>query len=541
MGILSASDPDSVIERMLVLGKLNMGRSHQAITLLAVLGWSFVPLKLQAAEPIQPIASEVPQVVPQVPPKQLIQRFKVVGSTVFQPWELDNVTQPFEARALTIETLQQAADAVTRYYLDHGYLTSRAVLGNQTLENGTATIQVVEGSLESLTIKGTRRVGQDYVRDRIAQAGLNPLNQENLEYQLRLLRGDPLFSNVEATLQEGTQPGQSVLALTVREAPMITGLASLDNYGSKPVGAQQLGLAVGSRNLTGKGDSLALNVIRSATGGNSSLQLSYQYPLNPSQGMLSFRLANTAYRVTLPELAELGITGQSRLYEVSLRQPIARSVQSEVALSVGLSHRSGSALVGDILTASSETTKLRFGQDWLRRDSVGYWIANSQLDVGRFSGDQTGQFLAWSGDLQRVRSLSKNQQLITHFSWQLSPNTLPASQRFNLGGSQTLRGLPSGVISGDNGIAFSIEDRVTIMRKKSGAPLLQLSPYLEMGTVWNQANLGQSDPLGLLGTAGLGINWQPTGNWSMRMDVAMPVWGAVNGGMNFYLSTNYRF
>jgi hemolysin activation/secretion protein len=538
-----------------------MNRLPRAKWLIILLLWAAAPCSVQATERTQPTAptakpeaakpeaakpeaakSEPAKLeAPKPEPIALVQRFKVVGSTVFQPWELDNVTQPFEAQPLTIETLQKAADAVTRYYLDHGYLTSRAVLGNQTLENGAATIQVVEGSLESLTIKGTRRVGQDYVRDRIAQAGLNPLNQENLEYQLRLLRGDPLFSNIEATLQEGSQAGQSVLALTVRESPTITGLASLDNYGIKAVGAQQLGFAVGSRNLTGKGDALVLNVARSATGGNSSLQLSYQYPLNPSQGMLTLRVANTGYRVTLPELAELGITGKSRLYEVGLRQPIARSVQSEVALSVGVMHRSGSALVGDILTASSETTRLRFGQDWLKRDSVGYWIANSQFDVGRFTGDQTGNFMAWSGDFQRVRSLGKNQQLITHLGWQLSPDTVPATQKFNLGGPQTLRGLPSGVINGDNGIAFSIEDRLTVMRKKSGAALLQLSPYLELGTVWNQASLVQSEPLGLLGTAGLGINWQPTSNWSMRMDVAMPVWGSVNGGMNFYLSTNYRF
>jgi hemolysin activation/secretion protein len=519
-----------------------MSRSHQALGLLALIFWHCGPLRVQATE-LAAGTIETPQPPPQTqqPQTQQIRRFKVVGSTVFQPWELDNVTQPFEAQGLTIEVLQQAADAVTRYYLDHGYLTSRAVLGNQTLENGIATIQVVEGSLESLTVKGTRRVGQDYVRNRIALAGLNPLNQENLEYQLRLLRGDPLFSNVEATLQEGSQVGQSVLALTVRESPNLMGLASLDNHGSKAVGTQQLGVTLGSRNLTGKGDSLIFNAARSATGGTSSLQVSYQYPLNPNQGMLSVRAANTGYRVTLPELAELGITGRSTLFEVAVRQPIARSVQSEVAVSLGLMHRSGSALVSNILTSSQESTRLRFGQDWLRRDALGYWIANSQFDVGMMGGDQTGTFVAWSGDLQRVRSLSKNQQLIMHLSWQFSPGALPSSQQFNLGGPQTLRGLPSGVINGDNGLAFSVEDRITVWRKKSGAPLLQLSPYLEMGTVWNQATLGQSDPLGVLGTAGLGVNWQPTGNWSMRMDAAMPVWGSVHGGMNFYLSTSYRF
>ncbi len=505
-----------------------MGRSHQVVGLLALIFWHSASLKIQA----QP---------PQPQPPQKIQRFNVLGSKVFQQWELDNVTQPFEGQGLTIEVLQQAADAVTRYYLDHGYLTSRAVLGNQTLENGIATIQVVEGSLETLTVKGTRRVGQDYVRDRIALAGLNPLNQENLEYQLRLLRGDPLFSNVEATLQEGSQVGQSILALTVRESPNLMGLASLDNYGPKAVGTQQLGVTLGSRNLSGKGDSLIFNAARSATGGTSSLQVSYQYPLNPNQGMLSLRVANTGYRVTLPELAELGITGRSTLLEVGIRQPIARSVQSEVALSVGLTHRSGSALVSNILTSSQESTRLRFGQDWLRRDSLGYWIANSQFDVGIMSGDQTGTFVAWSGDFQRLRSLSPSQQLITHLSWQFSPGTMPSSQQFSLGGPQTLRGLPAGVINGDNGLALSVENRITLLRKKSGAPLFQLSPYLELGTVWNQVNLGQTDPLGLLGTAGLGMSWQPTGNLGVRLDAAMPVWGSINRGMNFYLSTSYRF
>lgn len=507
-----------------------MGRSQSAAWLLvSLLGWA-TPSIVQAAEAEKTIADPV-----------MVQRFQVLGSTVFEPWELDNVTQPFETQALTIETLQKAADAVTRYYLDHGYLTSRAVLGNQTIQNGVATIQVIEGNLESMNIQGTRRVSQDYVRDRVAQAGLHPLNQENLEYHLRLLRSDPLFSNVEATLQEGTQVGQSVLTLNLRESPNLIGLASLDNYGVKSVGSQQLGMTIGSRNLSGNGDALLLSVARSVTGGTTSFQLSYQHPLNPSQGTLVLRAANTGYRVTLPELETLGIKGQSRLYEVVLRQPIVRSVKSEMALSLGLLHRSGSALVGDFLTASTETTRLRFGQDFLRRDPSGYWIANSQVDMGWMVGDEQGMYWAWSGDVERVRALGKDHQLITHFAWQLAADRLPATQQFTLGGAQTLRGLPAGLVSGDNGISFSLEDRMTVMRQKSGTPLLQLSPYLEMGTVWSQSRTVQSEALGLLGTAGIGVTWHPMPQWSMRVDAAMPVWGAVTGGINFYISTNYRF
>ena len=63
--------------------------------------------------PLSPKAS--PKVSPKVSPKTLtVQRFEIVGSTVFQPWELANVTQPFEEQVLSIEGLQKAADAVDR-------------------------------------------------------------------------------------------------------------------------------------------------------------------------------------------------------------------------------------------------------------------------------------------------------------------------------------------------------------------------------------------------------------------------------------------
>ncbi len=120
---------------------------------------------------------QTPIEAPIAPKTVTVRRFEVVGSTVFQPWELANVTQPFEEQGLSIEGLQQAADAVTRYYADHGYLTSRAVLGDQTLEGGVVQIRVVEGSLEKLTIEGIQDVPERYLSRRIALAGLQPFNQ----------------------------------------------------------------------------------------------------------------------------------------------------------------------------------------------------------------------------------------------------------------------------------------------------------------------------------------------------------------------------
>ncbi len=493
---------------------------------------------------IEPPAPAATPVLPVSEPKTItVQRFDVVGSTVFQPWELANVTQPFEEQVLPIEGLQQAADAITRYYADHGYLTTRAVLGDQTIDGGVVQIRVVEGSLEALTLEGLKNVPDRYLRQRIALAGLKPFNQEHLEYELRLLRSDPLFSNLEATLKEGSQVGNSLLTLAVKEAPALTGSASMDNYGSRTVGRQQLGLTAGTRNFAGFGDSLMFSHVRSGTGGTSAWQLAYQFPLNASQGTVNFRVANTGYRVTQPELRELNITGSSRVYEVDVRQPILRSLKNEVALSLGVINRSGNAVVSDSLTNSTSSTIVRFGQDWVRREVGGYWIGNSQVEVGKSSGDRTANFVLWSGALQRIHAFSKSNTVIVSANWQVTPDRLPGSQQFSVGGAQVLRGFPGGVLSGDNGVTVSIEDRLTVLRQAGGGAVLQISPYLEAGRVWSQPGVGRANSIGLLWSAGVGINWNPMPRWGMRLDAAMPIAGGGKGlgDLSFYFSSSYRF
>src|SRR5919202_727806 len=88
----------------------------------------------------------------------------------------------------------------------------------QTLQGGVVTIQVVEGSLESINVTGTRRLNPDYIRSRIAIATNKPLNRERLLEALQLLQLNPLIQNLSAELSAGTEPGLSLLEVKVTEA-----------------------------------------------------------------------------------------------------------------------------------------------------------------------------------------------------------------------------------------------------------------------------------------------------------------------------------
>lgn len=69
-----------------------------------------------------------------------VERFNIVGSTVFSPKQLDAVLAPFTNRLLTFTELLQARSEITQLYIDSGYITSGALIPPQTIRKGVVTL-----------------------------------------------------------------------------------------------------------------------------------------------------------------------------------------------------------------------------------------------------------------------------------------------------------------------------------------------------------------------------------------------------------------
>jgi hemolysin activation/secretion protein len=482
-----------------------------------------------------------------------IQRIEVVGSTVFTDEDFAPIVQPIAGQSVTLEQLRAIADQITQLYLNEGYITSRAVLVGQVIEQGVVQIRVVEGSLEAIEVEGNRRVNTDYIRSRIRLGGRMPLNQSRLEDQLRLLRLDPLFDNVEASLRAGTGLGQSILTVRVVEAAPFFGELSVDNYSPPSVGSERMGVGVGYRSPTGLGDELFVSYYRSTTGGSNVFDFSYRVPVNPMNGTIQLRIAPSDYRITDPEFEVFDIEGNADLYELSFRQPLVRSPREEFALSTGFTYRSGETLISGIQVDESNTSVLRLGQDYVRRDPRGAWAVRSQFNIGTGLFNATegaepdGQFLSWLGQLQRVQILSTDHLLIAQLDLQFSLDPLLPSQQFVIGGGQSLRGYRQNVRTGDNGFRFSVEDRIAILRNEAGAPTLQVAPFADIGAVWNDGNNPNTLPnQTFLVGLGVGLLWNPLPGLDARLDFAIPLVDLDDRGENaqddgVYFTVNYRF
>lgn len=504
-------------------------------------------------QPVPQPSPEPPQVPPTVPPQPPspvpptlpnaaieVQKIQVVGSTILSQDEINALVKPLEGRSATLEQLKQIADKITEIYLNRGYITSRAVLPPQTITAGVVQIQAIEGKLTRIEVEGTKRLHPSYIRSRLRLGARMPLSTASLEDQLRLLRVDPLFDNVEASLRAGDKEGESILIVRVSEANPFQPSFSIDNYSPPSVGSERVGVSLRHRNITGNGDELGAAYYRSL-GDSDVFDFSYRLPLNAMNGTLQLRAAPNRNSIVQPPFNRFDISGKSHLFEVSYRQPLLRTPIEEFALSAGFTYQTGKTfLAGEPFSFGirqesngvTTTSAIKLGQDYIRRDPQGAWAVRSQFTIGtslfdatQYEGsDPDGQFFSWLGQVQRVQRLNDKHLLILQSDLQLSANSLLPSQQFVIGGGQSLRGYRQNARSGDNGFRVSVEDRITLQRDASGNPKLQLAPFLEAGTVWNVPNNPNKLPnQTFLAGVGLGVIWEPIQRLNLRVDYAFPL------------------
>jgi hemolysin activation/secretion protein len=515
------------------------------------------PVEPRPTQPTEPLETLPPTETPlQTPPPETspseklpefagnieVKKINVVDSTVFAPEKFDEVLKQYTNRRLTFAELLQAEAAVTKLYVDEGYLNSGAILPEQTIENGIVTIRAVEGKLEDIQVTVSGKLNPNYIRKRLAKGGGTPLNINKLQEALQLLQLDPLVENLSAELSVGSRRETWLLAVDINEAKTFRPRIFLDNSRTPSVGSFQRGIELNEINLTGNGD--AVSLAYKNTDGSDEIDGNYNIPINADNGTLGLRYRNINSDIIEDPFDVLNIESKTDTYELTYRQPIVRSASpqatQEIALGLtGSVQRSKTTLDNEpfALSAGAESngrtnvTALRFFQDLTNRTPKDVLVGRSQfsLGIGAFdatinSGDNPdSQFFAWRGQLQWLRQLAKNNtNLLLRSDIQLSTTDLVPLEQFGLGGIESARGYRQDALLSDNGIFASAELRVPVYNWEESKASLAVIPFADFGTVWdnsNNENLGTNTLFSL----GVGLQYSLSDRLNARLDWGIPL------------------
>jgi hemolysin activation/secretion protein len=142
-------------------------------------------------------------------------------------------------------------------------------------------------------------------------------------------------------------------------------------------------------------------------------------------------------------------------------------------------------------------------------------------DLSRAGGHS--DFTLLYGEATRIQSLFDSASLALSASGQVAGSPLLVPVQFGLGGSRFGRGYEPSELTGDDGIAGSLEGRYDLaaMSDTFGRP--QLYAFYDVGEIWNRAAALGTPPKESLASAGGGIRFTFLRYFEVDLELAKPL------------------
>lgn len=470
--------------------------------------------------------------------KLFVKEIKISGNTVFSNEELKKITAPYENRIIYNSELEDVRIALTRKYIDQGYINSGAILPDHKVINGVVLINIIEGKLTEFEIIGNKHLNSSYIEERLKKGAASPLNVNALQEQIKIMLESPVIETIKSALRPGDRLGEASLTTLIKEGPRFQFNPGIDNRLSPTLGHERLLLPVIVNDLTGQGD--ILNAAVSLAEGLTDANVNWSVPLDSDDTILSLAADKSDTKIINGEFKKLNIINHAQTYGFRINHPLTRTTRKKMNISYGLDLRqSESELLGEGFAFTSgvpadgkvKATVFRLAQDWTQRDETQVTAIRSQFSIGLNafsatinSGDvPSGDFVAWLGQYQWIKLLNNDMgQFIFRSSAQLTPDSLFAMEQYSLGGALSVRGYLENQIVRDTGYNVSFEYRYPLIKDANGKSVLTIAPFFDAGGSKNNKRSNGSDP-DSISSFGIGFRWDPSNNIHAEV-----YWGHAN-------------
>jgi hemolysin activation/secretion protein len=467
---------------------------------------------------LPPLAKPPPSAPSAVGPELEVAGFAFEGNKVLSTAALQAVAAPYAGRKVSAGELEELRQALSRYYVERGYINSGALLPPDFYRDGIVHFRIVEGRIDQVRLQGLGRLRESYVRDRLTRPD-EPLDVDVLQERFQLLLTDPLFAKVNARLQPGASPGLATLDVDVTRARPWDLSVYFNNYQPPSIGAETAGVSGVVRNLTGLGDTLdaTLQQGQESTG---NYTVGWLVPLAYRTEVRARYIHEQSTVLEEPlDVLDLGSTQDS--YELGIAQTLLDTIKRRIALGLTYTHRENSTtLFGQSFsfvpgepTGTSKVDAWRFEQNYVERWQVQTFALRSTFTWGRTNVDPsagppelvpTKNYFFWLGQAQFSRVVLKNGATLSlRGTLQWTNDRLVPLERIAVGGVYSVRGYRENQLVRDQGYYGSVEFRYPLFERPAQRHRLFLIPFFDFGEAWNTGGNREQ-----LSSVGLGVNWQ---------------------------------
>ncbi len=434
----------------------------------------------------------------------VLREVRLRGNTVIASAELAALAAPYLGREIGDADLETLRQALTRHYVERGYVNSGAVLGG--LADGVQTFDIVEGRLTEMRLRGLERLNEDYVVRRLVRDENAVLNVEELRERFLLLLEDPLFERINARLLPGRSPGEAIFDLAAVRARPYQLTAYANNYRPPSIGSGALGLSGWVRNLSGRGDVFDASWQESADAESGRrYSIGWRYPLTQRGTLLSLQFDRGRSSVVEEPFNALDIKSFMESRDVGLSQILVETLAHKFTLGANYVLRENrTTLLGRPFSFSAGepdgVIRVRAWRLWqeygFRSERQALALRYTLTSAHNNLEDPVGlpgitvvqpdhDYRIWLAQVQYAhRVLDNGAQLVLRGSHQGTRADLPSLDRMAIGGVYTVRGYRENQLIRDRGSVASVEFDFPVLRGDGAS--LNLIPFYDWGRGRNQ-------------------------------------------------------
>ena len=444
-------------------------------------------------------------------------------SSVLSAEELEAITQPYEGKSVTLQDIYGIVEKINAVYAVKGYVTCRAFLPPQTVEDGTVKLILVEGKTGTYTVTGNRYTHSSYIVNRLHLsegkiANIHVLNNDMLRFnatnstQLRII------------MKAGAKPGTTDYEITAYEPQRETWTVFEDNAGSDTSGLYRTGLFYTTKSVSGYNDPLSIGTVYSE--GMKAANITYSHYLGRSGTKMNLLYSANAVK-TIDGAYKDRVKGHANSVGVGFTRPLAVHETMRTELSLDYNRQASKSdfmvypyrfnivddQVQDIALGLAVTN---YGNSyvWYQKHSYTRGYSKSTPDSHQAETQHFG-FYRFNGLYQKAYAKGKQLNVRADAQWS-GTEGMTSSRQFYIGGMYSVRGYKENYLGGDSGFTISTEYQIPVAHTKTNAFV-----FFDYGHIYGS---GQSDDAArILASVGVGLRSAICKNISTALTLGVPL------------------
>ena len=400
-----------------------------------------------------------------------LQKINMDASEILKQEELNAITSAYLDREVAIKDLREMTEKINRLYSEKGYMTCRAILPPQRIHAGEVSVRLIEGKTGYVIVSGNRHTKERYIKDWFSLKPGEIAKTTDLNRELQRFNGTN-DAQLRLLLRAGKEPGTTDYEIIIYEPQNQTVTLYVDNGGYETTGTVREGIFYNMRSVSGIRDSLRANYLHSR--GTESWALGYTLPLNRRGMKLDFDYSGNTTDVKKGPFRDWGIKGHAAAASMTLRVPFQVDEHSRHEAGLQFLYQKSKTDIGYV-------SFIHYGKSSVLHHRYSVLFTNRKNIDGVSDSPQIYQAsFFWQKRYHGGQTIQA--QLDGQWTWK---DMLSSSDRFYIGGANSVRGYEESFLSGEKGFSGSLTYTLPLNKKQT----YRFYTFLDYGMVSGDSTL----------------------------------------------------